>query len=63
MILKTIVYQGDIADVFAQVITPAIRLSASFFAKISVRSPRKLFVFVIYIYFGVKVSKKYFIQF
>ena len=39
-----------------------VEISASFVAKISVKSPRKLFMFIIYKYiFRIKVSKKHFI--
>ena len=47
VILKSIVYQGDVADVLAQEITLATRLGASFLAEMSVRSPRMLFAFII----------------
>ena len=39
-----------------------VAISASFLAEISVRSPRKLFIYIIYKHiFWIKVSKKYFI--
>ena len=41
-----------------------LHISASFLAEISARSPRKLFIFIIWkILFWIKVSNKYFIKF